>query len=471
MQMTLSRKENRIIKSKLNKSGDMIKPSYFNGKYLKQTGKLQPFSSTDYLTPIPLVNEMWDILMKQFKNNTYNIKVLDPSCGRGPFLVKAYEILFNNIYSDVDDIDFRNKLCIDSLYGFDIDKRYVNVTILQLEEIQKYYGATKILKPNIYNKEFLNADINMKFDIVIGNPPYNWSSVTGEDQRRNNRENLWSRFVIYSWKNLIKDDGFIMMITPNTWLSPSTDYSKFRIYDLMFSNENANPIYVNIDECGKHFNVGSTFSYYLVQNSKNKNNCHTVTTNGSVNINYSNYDFIPNNFNPILDSIIKKTFDLKYDKFIFNQVGVPTRGETFEQMPTETHPNLTYHTNSKKGLNVYSRHISEQVNLKKILVNLSGMYKPVFDYDGNISQSVMNMVMVCDTDSDIDLQNYKTILDSKLFHLIMNDSFRYNGWVNAKILLKLPNIKFKTKITENEFYTKGLGLSKKEINYIENAIK
>jgi len=467
---SIARKQKRIIKRKLKASGNMIKPSYFNGKYFRQTGKLQPFSDTDYLTPIPLVNEMWDIFAKHFKNNIYNIKVLDPSCGRGPFLVKAYEILFNDIYCDIEDIDFRNKLCIDSLYGFDIDIRYVNVTILQLEEIQKYYGATKILKPNIYNKDFLNTDINMKFDIVIGNPPYNWSSDTGEDQRRNNRENLWSRFVIYSWKNLIKDGGFIMMVTPNTWLSPSTDYSKFRIYDLMFSNDDANPIHVNIDECGKHFKVGSTFSYYLVQNSKNQNNCHTITTNGQVNIDYSKYDFIPNNFDSILDSIIKKTFDLKYDKFIFNQVGVPTRGETFEQSPTKTHPNLTYHTNSKKGLKVYSRHISNEANTKKILVNLSGMYNPVFDYTGTISQSVMNMVMDCSSSSLIDLENYKVILNSKLFYLLMNDSFRYNGWVNAKILLKLPNIKFNKKITELEFYKQGLSLTQEEINYIENAV-
>jgi tRNA1(Val) A37 N6-methylase TrmN6 len=54
------------------------------------------------------------------------------------------------------------------------------------------------------------------FDVVVGNPPYNWSSDTGEYQRRNNRQNLWSRFVVYSWKNLIKKEGFIVMVTPNT---------------------------------------------------------------------------------------------------------------------------------------------------------------------------------------------------------------------------------------------------------------
>ena len=261
------------------------------------------------------------------------------------------------------------------------------------------------------------------------------------------------------------------MVTPNTWLSPSADYSKFRIYDLMFSNENANPIYVNIDECGKHFNVGSTFSYYLVQNSKNKNNCRTITANGPVDINYSNYDFIPNNFNSILGSIIKKTFDAKHDKFIFNQIGVPIRGETFEQSPTKTHPHLTYHTNSKKGLKVYSRHISNEANIKKILVNLSGMYNPVFDYTGTVSQSMMNMVMDCSSDSSIDLENYKVILTSKLFYLLMNVSFRYNGWVNAKMLCKLPNIKFNKKITELEFYKQGLSLTQEEIDYIEGQLK
>ena len=53
----------------------------------------------------------------------------------------------------------------------------------------------------------------------------------------------------------------------------------------------------------------------------------------------------------------------------------------------------------------------------------------------------------------------------------MNDSFRYNGWVNAKILFKLPNIKFNKKITELEFYKQGLSLTQEEIDYIENAVK
>jgi hypothetical protein len=98
------------------------------------------------------------------------------------------------------------------------------------------------------------------------------------------------------------------------------------------------------------------------------------------------------------------------------------------------------------------------------------MYNPVFDYTGTISQSVMNMVMDCSSSSLIDLENYKVILNSKLFYLLMNDSFRYNGWVNAKILLKLPNIKFNKKITELEFYKQGLSLTQEEINYIENAV-
>jgi hypothetical protein len=99
------------------------------------------------------------------------------------------------------------------------------------------------------------------------------------------------------------------------------------------------------------------------------------------------------------------------------------------------------------------------------------MYAPVFDYTGTISQSVMSMVMDCSSDSLIDLENYKVILNSKLFYLLMNVSFRYNGWVNAKILFKLPNIKFNKKITELEFYKQGLSLTQEEIDYIENAVK
>jgi hypothetical protein len=91
------------------------------------------------------------------------VKILDPSCGRGPFLIFVYEYLFNRYYKHIDNIEERNYYCISSIWGCDIESRYVKVTIKELERIQKYYGSKNIITPNIFNCDFMKKKFDIKF--------------------------------------------------------------------------------------------------------------------------------------------------------------------------------------------------------------------------------------------------------------------------------------------------------------------
>jgi len=60
----------------------------------------------------------------------------------------------------------------------------------------------------------------MKFDAVIGNPPYQ-----GGDFGQKVYKSLWPKFWAKSFE-LVKDDGIVSLITPLTWCSPTSDLAK-----------------------------------------------------------------------------------------------------------------------------------------------------------------------------------------------------------------------------------------------------
>jgi hypothetical protein len=59
----------------------------------------------------------------------------------------------------------------------------------------------------------------MKFDVIVGNPPF--QEVT-EKGRKDQASNLWTKFWVKSLE-LAKDDGVVSLITPTSWLSPSAN--------------------------------------------------------------------------------------------------------------------------------------------------------------------------------------------------------------------------------------------------------
>ncbi len=150
-------------------------------------------------TPPFLVNFLVDEIMPMKKASEYfsqnNYKVLDPSCGSGIFLVAAYKRMLQwwsiNHYKEKNEIKFPDKkICQEileqNIYGVDKHPTATLITVFSLTialldklEPKEIWNNLKLnsLKDNIKDQDFFEwaaANANdKKFDLVIGNPPFN----------------------------------------------------------------------------------------------------------------------------------------------------------------------------------------------------------------------------------------------------------------------------------------------------------
>ena len=151
----------------------------------------------EVFTPMSLINEMLDKLDEYYmkdqsfdqksesadkKENAKSIfeekdfKWLDPANGMGNFPIAVYYRLMNGLKDQIPNNDKRKKHILENmLYMSEFNKKNVFVS-KQIFDIENKY------KLNIYHGDSLKLDIEKewgvkKFDIVMGNPPYNKGGI------------------------------------------------------------------------------------------------------------------------------------------------------------------------------------------------------------------------------------------------------------------------------------------------------
>lgn len=218
--------------------------------------EIEKRESGSYYTPPELVELILNEVLPVENETNYNIKVLDPTCGSGIFLVEAYKRIvqrWKNAHPN-KSIDFKTlkKLMTDNIYGIEIDKKSIKVATfsLYLSLLDFLYPKTlwhqgdekfpylinekedKLIEVQGYNlfradtiKE--NKELLKNYDIVVGNPPYG-KKVPPNIKSYCNEKNFSVEFVIpfIHKSTLLSPSGKIALLMPTKLLTNTSGTSQ-----------------------------------------------------------------------------------------------------------------------------------------------------------------------------------------------------------------------------------------------------
>ncbi len=152
-----------------------------------------------------------------------NDKNLDPSCGCGAFLIGLTDYYKKTFGKSIKSIVKENIFGSDIL-AYNIHRTKLLLTIYALQ----YNEILEVTDFNLFIQDSLKVDWDLRFDTVVGNPPY----VKFQDLSEENREyletnwktvekgtyNLYFAFFELGYK-LLKPTGRLGFITPNNYFT------------------------------------------------------------------------------------------------------------------------------------------------------------------------------------------------------------------------------------------------------------
>lgn len=399
----------------------------------KVVGKISLLHSSNTETPTSFVltEEIVDRIPVDWSNS--NIKILDPACGRGTFLLAVLERLEKAGHD-------RQYAIENMLYGVDANK------IQHMIAKKAFTMLCPDAEINIFYEDSLTKEWNMKFDVVLGNPPYQGNNEVDPDRIQPKNHNLWTKFIHKSFDDLVNDDGYVAFVTPDSWMSPSN-----KVFQLFKENQ---LLYVDL-ECGKHFNVGSSFTAWVGQ----KTPVTQDTILGSVSVNLKDFPYLPRNVENTLE-IHKKVMSTDHSRLPV--VGDTTCHSSKEVVSTTQDSKFCYpllHTNAQDR---YSTIKSKYFDDIKVMWTLSGNYVPHIDL-GQRGFTEVNQAIIATSAEQA--ENILSIVNSKLYRFIVSTA-KWSGFLNGKVFTMLPKLDFDKRWTDDQIYSE-FNLTVEEIEIVE----
>lgn len=188
-----------------------------------------------FYTPQHLVDFILDRVLP-WDGDQWNLKILDPACGSGVFLVKAFQRLIHrwkrSHHGQAVRAEILRGLLEKNLFGVDKDPHAVRVASFSLylamcDEIDPKHYWTQVVFPAMRGQRLINSDFfeesqpgfrtredAASYDLVIGNAPWGKNLLTHAAQE-------WAKDAEHRWPLANKDIGNLFLPKAAFLVKPS----------------------------------------------------------------------------------------------------------------------------------------------------------------------------------------------------------------------------------------------------------
>ena len=294
--------------------------------------------------------------------------------------------------------------------------------------------------------DYLTFNPTMKFDVIIGNPPYQDSSTESKDKK------LWTKFVFKSLE-LLSDEGYLCFLTPNSLVGRTRMPAKMR----KLFTEGLSLLWMNHD-ADFYFKVGVGICSWCVQKTPYQGSTEVISSGSSEVIDLRTELPLPRE---------KKRQDDICEKIYANTIKSNTPKLNKKELDIELSrdsegENIVYYA----GRNKSYRTNDEAVNL--------GQWKVVFSFSATYKQWFVTQQIVTGNNFYVTVDNPEQGVEigNTLMHPVMTfyiDNWRRTSGFTPAIANKdsLPDIR---ELSDPEIY--GMfELTEEEVGYISSAVK
>lgn len=270
-----------------------------------------------YIVDYIVKNTLGEALRGKSGHQASQLRILDPACGSGSFLIKAFEVLDEHIRRENNQANtdrmknYARKVGIltSNIYGVDLDEEAVEIAQLNLllkalefrellpnlshniecgnslisgdeAELKKYFGENwKDKKPFNWEERFKSVMDKGGFDVIIGNPPYIRNRELNPTEKKFFDDNFYSasgQYDIYQLFfersiKLLKEGGYLGFITSNRYAI--ADYGK-KLREFILENCKIVSI-VDVSSL-EVFKEAATYPYIIILQKTGDNETHVI---------------------------------------------------------------------------------------------------------------------------------------------------------------------------------------------------
>ncbi len=480
---------------------------------------LANLSNDEVFTPPEIVNKMLDLLPQELFKNP-DTTFLDPACKTGVFLreiakrlIKGLEPQFPDLQERIDHIfhkqlfgiaitELTSLLSRRGIYcskypnsDFSVTKfdsaegniRFKRIDHTWKDEKCLYCGATKSeydratdLETHAYEFIHISTEkiFNMKFDVIIGNPPYQLN----DGGNGASAKPIYHLFVEQAKK---LKPRYLCMIIPARWYAGGKGLDNFR--NSMLNDNSLRVIhdFVDASDCFSGVEIKGGVCYFL-WDREHKGYCEINSHTGDKLVSIMQ--------RPLLEEGCD-TF-IRYNNAIQILRKIKQLNEsTFDTIVSPRKPfglasdfrNYTKESSTTNSLKIYAQKDTGYVSKYQIkkncpLIDMWKIYVPEAIGSGNMETDIVKPILgapktVCSetylvvnpTNSQDVAENTISYIKTKFFHFLLGLK-KITQHTTSKTYSFIPMQDFSKPWTDEELYAK-YDLTKEEIDFIESMIK